>query len=193
MKVIAFDTFLQQQDFFIQEARAGKIFIYPTDTIYGIGGIISEEVVEIITKAKLRTPWKHYSIIAPSYQRVEKHFEVKDFEKYRFKQKSDIIQWRWLTVLCPLQTEYMDSLWVVSSNHLIWVRFLDHALQTFVENLWEWFITTSANISWNAVIKTLDDIHISQKQYIDYFINYWAIDWIPSKIIKYETWAVVRD
>jgi tRNA A37 threonylcarbamoyladenosine synthetase subunit TsaC/SUA5/YrdC len=36
MKTISLEEFLQQQDFYISEANAGKIFVYPTDTIYGI-------------------------------------------------------------------------------------------------------------------------------------------------------------
>ena len=37
MKTILLDDFLLDQDFYISEAEAGKIFVYPTDTIYGIG------------------------------------------------------------------------------------------------------------------------------------------------------------
>lgn len=36
MKTIALEDFLQQKNFYAQEAEAGKIFVYPTDTIYGI-------------------------------------------------------------------------------------------------------------------------------------------------------------
>ncbi len=37
METISLDQFCKQQDKYVQEAKAGKIFIYPTDTIYGIG------------------------------------------------------------------------------------------------------------------------------------------------------------
>jgi len=37
MKIVKLDDFLDNKDFYINEAKAGKIFIYPTDTIYGIG------------------------------------------------------------------------------------------------------------------------------------------------------------
>jgi tRNA A37 threonylcarbamoyladenosine synthetase subunit TsaC/SUA5/YrdC len=36
MKTIQLNNFLHQQDFFIAEAKAGKLFVYPTDTVYGI-------------------------------------------------------------------------------------------------------------------------------------------------------------
>lgn len=35
-KYITLEYFLQHTDFFVAEAKAGKIFVYPTDTIYGI-------------------------------------------------------------------------------------------------------------------------------------------------------------
>jgi tRNA A37 threonylcarbamoyladenosine synthetase subunit TsaC/SUA5/YrdC len=36
MKIIQLDDFLAQKDIYIAEAKSGKIFVYPTDTIYGI-------------------------------------------------------------------------------------------------------------------------------------------------------------
>src|SRR3989339_428162 len=37
MKIINKQEFLQNKEFYIKEIKNGKIFIYPTDTIYGIG------------------------------------------------------------------------------------------------------------------------------------------------------------
>jgi tRNA A37 threonylcarbamoyladenosine synthetase subunit TsaC/SUA5/YrdC len=37
MQAITLEQFLDNQQFFIQEAKSGKTFIYPTDTVYGIG------------------------------------------------------------------------------------------------------------------------------------------------------------
>jgi tRNA A37 threonylcarbamoyladenosine synthetase subunit TsaC/SUA5/YrdC len=82
MKTILLEQFLNHQDFFVKEAKMGKIFVYPTDTIYGIGGIITQTVIEKINTIKQRCISKHYSIIAPSHLRVEKHFEVENFEIY---------------------------------------------------------------------------------------------------------------
>jgi tRNA A37 threonylcarbamoyladenosine synthetase subunit TsaC/SUA5/YrdC len=36
MKIINYSDFENEQDFYLQEALNEKIFIYPTDTIYGI-------------------------------------------------------------------------------------------------------------------------------------------------------------
>lgn len=36
MEVISLYQFMHQKDFFIAEAMQDKLFIYPTDTLYGI-------------------------------------------------------------------------------------------------------------------------------------------------------------
>ena len=74
-KTIKLQDFLDQQDFYIQEAKSGKIFIYPTDTIYGIGAIYTPENVEKILIIKQRDPKKTFSIIAPDFQRIVDHYQ----------------------------------------------------------------------------------------------------------------------
>lgn len=36
MNIVPFQEFADNQEFYIAQARAGKTFVYPTDTIYGI-------------------------------------------------------------------------------------------------------------------------------------------------------------
>lgn len=76
MTIIPLSDFLSDQQFFITEAQKEKIFVYPTDTIYGIGGIVTPTVVEKINTIKQRTAGKHYSIIAPNNEWVEERFEL---------------------------------------------------------------------------------------------------------------------
>ncbi len=74
METIALSTLYQHTHQLIQHARTGNIFIYPTDTIYGIGGVVTPEVIQALDTAKNRLPGKHYSIIAPSYTRIDTYF-----------------------------------------------------------------------------------------------------------------------
>ncbi|MFH1290609.1 MAG: Sua5/YciO/YrdC/YwlC family protein, partial [Nanoarchaeota archaeon] len=53
MKILDKDQFLEQESFFLGEIKNGKIFIYPTDTIYGIGCIATNsEAIKKIRKIK---------------------------------------------------------------------------------------------------------------------------------------------
>ena len=45
-KIIKFEDFMNNIDFYVWEAKAWKVFIYPTDTIYGIWAIWNEESVK---------------------------------------------------------------------------------------------------------------------------------------------------
>ena len=75
MKIIALGEFLQHKNFYVKEAEAGRIFVYPTDTIYGIGAIYNKENVEKIFAIKKRDTQKLFSIIAPSFERIGKNYE----------------------------------------------------------------------------------------------------------------------
>jgi tRNA A37 threonylcarbamoyladenosine synthetase subunit TsaC/SUA5/YrdC len=61
-KIISFKEFLENLDFFVQEAEKGKIFVYPTDTVYGIGGIFPD-TLEKVFEIKKRPKNKKVSII----------------------------------------------------------------------------------------------------------------------------------
>jgi tRNA A37 threonylcarbamoyladenosine synthetase subunit TsaC/SUA5/YrdC len=77
-KNITLQTFLENIDFFIAEAKAGKIFVYPTDTIYGIGAIYTPENLEKIYAIKKRGEKKQVSIIAPSFNRIMQNYQLRE-------------------------------------------------------------------------------------------------------------------
>ena len=53
--------------------KAGKLIIYPTDTVYGVGGIIeSEETIENIYKAKERNFKSPLIVLVSDMEKIEK-------------------------------------------------------------------------------------------------------------------------
>jgi tRNA A37 threonylcarbamoyladenosine synthetase subunit TsaC/SUA5/YrdC len=46
---------------------SSTVILYPTDTIYGLGGLVTPEVIEKIKRIKQRDEGKYFSIIAPSF------------------------------------------------------------------------------------------------------------------------------
>jgi tRNA A37 threonylcarbamoyladenosine synthetase subunit TsaC/SUA5/YrdC len=55
---------------------SSTVLLYPTDTIYGLGGLVTPEIVEKIMHIKQRPTDRPFSIIAPSFDRVSNHFAV---------------------------------------------------------------------------------------------------------------------
>ena len=70
---------------FVDDIKHGAVFIYPTDTIYGLGcDATNEESVKKIKELKYRDKDKPMSVIAPSVDWIKEHCEVTDemIEKY---------------------------------------------------------------------------------------------------------------
>ncbi len=204
MKRVALSTFFENSDFYLSEALSGKVFVYPTDTIYGIWWIVSPSVIEKISACKQRPVSKHYSIIAPNTDRVLDHFDV----PASFEEEWNLYAMRYwaLTLILPKDLWNTDeehkaflsekkwdeiSLLLSPSDH-IWVRFVDHPFQDFVTALWQPFITTSVNISWQPSLTDLDELLPQQHEFIDYIIDDWVLDSAGSTIIHYSTWERIR-
>lgn len=207
MKIISFDEFLKKSDFFVQEAKAGKIFVYPTDTIYGIGGIVRQPVIDTITEIKRRPTYKRYPVIIPWFQTVDLFFNVwLHFEKQRldfkrkycwpiYQQGGSVKYTRWLSLLCPWNEDIEQhyNFHLLTDTWKISVRWIDHAFQEFVTALEEPFITTSVNYSWQSPIQSIEQIDDKQSAMIDYAIDAWPLTWESSVIIEYMTWEVIRE
>ncbi len=70
---------------FVDEIKKGSVFVYPTDTIYGLGcDAGNSESVASIKKIKCREVGKPMSVIAPSVEWIKEHCDVADelIEKY---------------------------------------------------------------------------------------------------------------
>lgn len=75
MQIVPLQQFLDNQQFFIEEAREGKTFVYPTDTVYGIGGLYTDAMVNKVFSIKQRDEKKMFSIIAPSFDWIARNCE----------------------------------------------------------------------------------------------------------------------
>lgn len=174
MKTISLEEFLQQQDFYISEANAGKIFVYPTDTIYGIWGVYTPENVEKIFSIKNRDEKKMFSLIAPNFEWINKNYPEANIE----------------TLKKHLDT-YHGVTYIFDYNKP-WVRIIKHPFQQFVEKLGKPFITTSCNISGEPVVIDTQNIPQEIADHVDYIIDGgigWGkasvlIDFVSNKVIE---------
>ena len=176
MKFVSKNELFDNFDFYKQEFFNKKLFIYPTDTIYGIGGIVDPDVILNVRLLKKRFG-KPFSIIAPSKDWIFENFFVKEeFKSYLDKKKHTF-------VLKPKK----DFPLILSSNGNVGVRILDHWFQSFVEKLNVPIITTSVNISGFEYLERKEDLESesfkSFKEKVDYFIEDGVLNNPPSSVV----------
>lgn len=184
---VSLNAFLKYISFFCEEAKLWKIFIYPTDTVYGIGCIVTKEGADTIYTIKKRDAAKPFSIIAPTREWIETFFHVpQDFSK-TFSYYLN--QYHGVTFLLRKK----DSNWMpfLGKEGKVGVRILKHDFQEFVSFLWMPFITTSVNISWTPSVKRIEDIPLSIQKNVDVIVYGWECFWIPSVLIDIEENKVI--
>lgn len=138
----------------------GKIFIYPTDTIYGLGcDATNEQSVNKIREIKQRDS-KPLSIIAPSFEWIEQNF----YFDYDIKQ---FIPGAYTLLLKKKDPNFLA--WI-SNNDRIGVRIPDHSFTREIQKAGVPFVTTSVNLSGEPFAIDLEDISENIKSQVDYII-----------------------
>ena len=162
----------------------GEIFIYPTDTIYGIGcNALNSSAVKKIREIKQRkeTP---FSVIAPSAQWVKENLEVTDEAK------------EWLTKLPGPYTlilktkESPVAKEVAPGKDSLGIRVPKHWISDFVKFLDIPIITTSVNITDEPFMTKVDDLDMdindSIRHKVSFVIDEGEITGRPSKLVHLE-------
>lgn len=157
-----------------EEILAGKIFIYPTDTIYGLGcDATNKEAVERIKQIKHRERDKPMSIIAPSFEWIEENFIVDvDLKKYLPGP---------FTLL--LKKKNFDFMSWISPNDRIGIRIPNSEVCFEIQKTEKPFITTSVNLSGEPFAKNIKEIKEEIKSQVDKIIDIGTLNGNPSTLI----------
>ena len=119
--------------------KNGGVIAYPTEGIWGIGGLNTHEIQQKIYLAKKRNNSKKFILLFKSSGQLFEHFP--EAEKYNSFKNS------FTTILLPLEK---GKTAIRIPNYKRLVEFLDLIDQPL--------ISTSANISGNEVCKTIEEI-----------------------------------
>jgi len=157
-----------------KEILKGKIFIYPTDTVYGLGcNALNKKSVEKIKNIKGRDRNKSLSIIVPSLDWIREHCIVNvDLEKY--------LPGPYTLILKKKDKNFLK--WI-SPNECLGVRipksdFCDKIRKTKVP-----FVTTSANLSGKKPASCIKDIPKKILNQVDFIIDGGKLKGKPSILI----------
>lgn len=177
-KVVPFKDFMKNIDFYISEAKIWKVFIYPTDTIYGIWAIWNDESIKKIAEIKHRNRNKMFSIIAPNFEYEWITSWCKELWVSINNMKEQLAKYHWVTR--------------IFSHEKPGIRIIKHDFQHFVEKLWMPFITTSVNISWDVAATEVNLINTEIADNVDYIIDDWICAGKPSVLIDFVDGKVIE-
>lgn len=158
------------------EAIRSKIIIYPTDTVYGIGGNAENRMaVEKIFAIKGRDRKKPLSVIAPGKEWILRHCLVspETIDKY--------LPGNYTLLLKKKDREFLGFATAGSPN--IGVRIPAHRFSKLVEEAGVPFITTSANPSGGKAPKSLSEIPGEIRDAANIIIDGGELPGVPSTIV----------
>lgn len=148
-----------------------NLIIYPTDTVYGVGGIIeSDESIAKIYKAKERSFKSPLIVLVSDVSKIEKiaYIEEKNREKIE-----KLIKEFWpggLTIILNKKDNVPDIM--VSGGKTVGVRMpnLDTALK-IIEAAGGLLPTTSANISGETTPRSYDELSEEFKERVEILVD----------------------
>ena len=156
------------------EILHGKIFIYPTDTVYGIGcNALNKEAVEKIREIKKRD-MKPFSVIAPSLAWINEHLVADcDLTKY--------LPGPYTIILRKKNPEFLNY---VSNLETLGVRIPKNEFTKEIETANVPFITTSVNFSGQKPANSISEIPEEIKNQANIIIDSGTLSGKPSTLIK---------
>jgi len=171
------DALGSKKNHVIESVKAGKIFVYPTDTIYGIGcNANNSESVKKIKNAKGRDPEKPMSLITPSFDWI---LENATATKENLAFVNSLLPGPYTAILKAKPSAPKD---LVTAQNTIGIRIPLNEFTDLVRTTGVPFVTTSANLSGEEPITKISDLPEDIKSMVDIAIDAGEIDGLPSRV-----------
>jgi len=153
------------EEILLHTLQNSDIFIYPTDTIYGIGcDATDEKAVKKLREVKQMPKDKPLSIIAPSKNWIFDNCEITG----KTQDWVDKLPGQY-TLILKLKNKHAVAKGV-TFNDTIGVRIPEHWISDLVEDLGIPIVTTSANVSGETYMHNLDDLNEDLKKAAKFII-----------------------
>jgi L-threonylcarbamoyladenylate synthase len=176
MEILYARELLKWKDRVLKGIKEGKIAIYPTDTIYGIGcSALLDEPIKKIRELKNR-PDAPFSVIAPYREWISENCIVD--ENYLDKLPGPF------TFLCKTKRKVVSDQ-VNPGLDSLGVRLPDNWFSTLIAEMDIPFVTTSVNKSKEKYMTSLEDIDHDIVNKVDFIIYDGPKEGKPSTIIDF--------
>ena len=163
MEILNQESVLARKQEILEAIQSGKIFIYPTDTIYGLGcSALLGNAVSKIRAIKERDN-KPFSVIAPSKAWIKKYCAVlmEDVDKY--------LPGPYTLLVKRIKEAVAKE--VNPNDETLGVRIPKHWFASIVQEAGVPFITTSVNVSGEPHMEKLEDVKPEILNQVDYVID----------------------
>lgn len=181
MDIYTKEEALKNKATILKRIREGQVFIYPTDTIYGLGcDATNEQAVKRIREIKQRDS-KPFSVIAPSLDWIKQNCEIKD-ERWLLKLPGPY------TLILPLKKPVVAKSANYGLNSL-GVRIPSHWFASFVESLDLPVVTTSVNRAGESAVNDLEEL---KKFNVDFIIFEGPKSAKPSTVVNLIEEKIIR-
>lgn len=162
----------------------GGVIVYPTETVYGLGGnAFDENVAGKIFNIKGREAGKPMIVLVKDFKMVE---SIADLKNYK-----DLLKKYWpgaLTGVFGAVAKFPSG--VVPKEGTVAIRISPHL---FVQKLFEFIdfplISTSANKSGDKNSSTIEEVKESlgpSSRLVDYFVDWGSLDTtVPSTVVSF--------
>lgn len=162
-----------------KEIIGGAVFIYPTDTIYGIGcDATNAKAVAKVREIKEK-PKQAFSIIAPSKDWIIKNCEItKEAAEWVEKLPGPY------TLILKLKNKKAIAKEVNDNMDTVGIRLPKHWITGFLRSMNKPIVTTSANKVGKLFMTNIDDLDDDIKSKVDFIIYEGEIKNNPSTIVN---------
>lgn len=151
--------------------KEGKLIIYPTDTVYGIGATInSAEAIANIYKAKKRNISSPLIALVSSKDKIEKIAYISENNKEKINKLINKFWPGGLTIILKKKPCVPNIMTANGDTVGIRMPNLTIALE-IIESVGGVFPTTSANISGETTPRAYEELSCKFKQRVDIIIN----------------------
>ncbi len=175
LMILSKDLFIEKKESYLKQIKKGAVFIYPTDTIYGIGcNALDDSAVKRIRKLKKR-PKKPFSVIAPSKKWITDNCKVRPEQLDRLPGPYTYV----LEVKSRAVSERVNP-----GSELLGVRIPKNWFTEIVKVLGLPVVTTSVNITGKDHMTSLQDLDEEFKNSVDFIIYDGKKEGNPSTIFK---------
>ena len=153
-----------------ESLKKGQLIIYPTDTVYGVGGIMSnEETIKKIYRAKTRNFSSPLIALVSSLDKIKEIAEI----NYNKEKILKLIGFFWpggLTII--LRKKDIVPGIMISNGETVGIRMPDHKVALkIIESAGGILPTTSANISGEHTPRSYDELSQEFKNRVDIVID----------------------